>query len=113
MANSDTFIVSLVATLPVVGQKTFTLDETLTGFEDAAANELLALDGGELQASATVTKSDDGIAISVVTELPIVGEKTFSLDEKLAGLEETTIDELIALSGGKISVTAMVTKKAA
>ena len=113
MATSEIYVVSLILDLPVVGTKTLTLDETLTGIEDAAASELLALDGGELKASAKVDASADGLAISATTELPIVGVKTFWLDEKLSGLEKSAADELLALSGGELSVTAVVTKKAA
>ncbi len=52
----ETVEIKLTANLPVLGTKTFTLEEPVSGLEETIANELLSLDGGSLTATAVVTR---------------------------------------------------------
>ncbi len=53
---AETLEIKLTVNLPVLGNRTFVLDEPVSGLEENVANELLSLDGGSLTATATVTK---------------------------------------------------------
>lgn len=110
MPTTDTYTITATADLPVIGTRTFTLKETLTGLEDAAAQEVLSLDGGTFAGSVSVSKSADGVDIKASINLPIVGVKTLDLDEPLHGLEATVVDELLALHGNTLSLAFSVVK---
>src|SRR5579862_1465147 len=109
----DTLEIRGSVTLPLLGLKTLTLDEPLGGLEDQAIAEILSLDGGTVDAKASVGQSGDGVTISAQVTLPFVGEKTLSLDEKLNGIEQTVVDELLKLDGGSMAVELSVTRQGA
>lgn len=114
MSTATTVLaIVLAVTLPVVGEKSLTLKEPLSPVEAEGAKEILALDGGTLDAKAAVTKSEDGVDVALSVELPVFGLRTFTLDEKLTGLEDEAVDELLELDGGELDATATVTEQAA
>jgi hypothetical protein len=102
--------ISATAVLPIVGTKTFSIPDPLTGIADSAAAEVLGLDGGSVTGKASASESTDGIELSIDIELGPLGEKTFTIDEKLTGLAKDAVDDVLALDGGEVALTLTVSE---
>lgn len=100
--------ITATADLPIIGAKTFSIPDALVGMPDSAAASLLALDGGQLKGTCRATASADGVELSIDADLGPLGNKTLTMDEKLAGLEKDVVDELIAIDGGAIDLAISV-----